>query len=125
MWGSGRGEPDPFRSAEWRQEEVDFAVEQNGAGKGGTLLWSGMAPVVLGLWLRPGTRGVRRLGARWGGLVFGAPGAWGRAVFGGPARLVHAGVQGAGMPRGRRCSVGWDSGTGRCSVDRHALGRTG
>ena len=98
--------PDPFRSAEWGWEGVDYAAERNGAGKGWTLLWSGMAPVVLGLWLRPGTRGVRQAwcsvgrGA-WGKLEFEVPGARSRAVFGGSARLGHAGVQGAGMPRGR------------------------
>ena len=104
VWGSGRGEPDPFRSAEWRQEEVDFAVEQNGAGKGGTLLWSGMAPVVLGLWLRPGTRGVRQ--------------AWCSV---GRGRSGRAGVRGAGgLGQG---GVRWAStpGAGRAEYMRRAI----
>lgn len=87
---------DPFRSAEWGREGVDYAAERNGAGKGRALLWSGMAPVVLGLWLRPGTRGVRQAWCSvgrdaWGKLEFEVPG----------------------------------PGAGRCSVGQHALGRAG
>lgn len=69
-------------------------MEQNGAGKGGTLLWSGMAPVVLGLWLRPGTRGVRQ--------------AWcsvGRAGVRGAGGLGQGGVRWASTPCAR-----WSSG---------------
>ena len=96
VWGSGRGVSDPFRSAEWGREGVDYAAERNGAGKGRALLWSGMAPVVLGLWLRPGTRGVRQAWCSvgrdaWGKLEFEVPG----------------------------------PGAGRCSVGQHALGRAG
>lgn len=119
MWGSGRGEPDPFRSAEWRQEEVDFAVEQNGAGKGGTLLWSGMAPGGVGAMVetwytgRPAGLVLGGPGPFGAGLVFGAPGARSRAVFGAPG------------PGGRAVFGGLGFGTGRCSVGQHALCRAG
>ena len=72
---------------------------QNGAGKRGTLLWSGMGPVVLGLWLRPGTRGVRQ--------------AWcsvGRAGVRGAGGLGQGGVRWASTP-----------GAGRAEYMRRAI----
>ncbi len=92
VWGSGRGEPDPFRSAEWRREEGDFAVERNGAGG------------VMGLWLRPGTWGVRQ--------------AWCSV---GRGRSGRAGVRGAGGPE--QGGVRWASApwAGRAEYMRRAI----
>ena len=96
--------PAPFRSAECDREGVDFAAERNGAGKGWTLLWSGMAPVVLGLWLRPGTWGVRQ--------------AWCSV---GRGRSGRAGVRGAGGPE--QGGVRWASApwAGRAEYMRRAI----
>lgn len=69
VWGSGRGEPDPFCGVEW-----------SGGGAMAEAWYTGRpAGLVFG-------------GPGRGGLVFGAPGAWGRAVFGGPARLGQGGL---------------------------------
>ena len=91
VWGSGRSVPDPFRSAEWGREGVDFAVERNGAG------------------------GVGAMAEAW---YTGRPAG---LVLGGPGCLGQAGVRGAGGPEQggvRWASTPW---AGRAEYMRRAI----